>query len=135
MAGSSTELYSEVLAQICLAYSIDTNKALTREVLIDGSTLNKKIMSSIKNLMIFHSVVNLNSKSFVTPFIEYIKGNVSGKLNWVDAQGRNMLAVKKRFNINRQHKIYNDKLFSDQRRLQTIWIYNIISIERNIKLL
>tara|TARA_Y100000004_G_scaffold140018_1_gene159030 strand:+ start:1547 stop:2935 length:1389 start_codon:yes stop_codon:yes gene_type:complete len=111
MAGSSTELYSEVLAQICLAYSIDTNKALTREVLIDGSTLNKKIMSSIKNLMIFHSVVNLNSKSFVTPFIEYIKGNVSGKLNWVDAQGRNMLAVKKRFNINRQHKIYNDKLF------------------------
>ena len=33
------------------------------------------------------------------------------------------------------YDIYNDKLFFDQRRLQTIWIYNIISIERNIKLL
>jgi len=111
MAGASTELYSEVLAQICLAYSINTNKALTQDVLIEGNTLNTKIMSSIKNLMIFHSAVNMSSKNFVTPFVQYIKGNVSGKLNWVDAQGRNMLAVKRRFNINKQHKIYNDKLF------------------------
>ena len=116
MPGSSTELYSEVLAQICLAYSINTNKALTQGVLIDGDDdtgyeLNKKIMGSIKNLMIFHSVVNLNSKNFVDPFLKYIRGNVSGKLNWVDAQGRNMLAVKNRFKITKQHKIYNDKLF------------------------
>ena len=34
MAGASTELYSEVLAQVCLAYSIKNNSALTKEILI-----------------------------------------------------------------------------------------------------
>jgi len=29
MSGSATETYSEVLAQVCLAYSIAENKALT----------------------------------------------------------------------------------------------------------
>lgn len=111
MAGASTELYSEVLAQICLAYSINTNKALTEEVLIDNDELNKSVMNSVKRMMLFHSTVNFSSKNFVAPFVQYIKGNVSGKLNWVDAQGRNMLAVKNKFKINKQHKIYNDKLF------------------------
>ena len=32
-------------------------------------------------------------------------------MNWVDAQGRNMQEVKRRFGINTKHKVFNDKLF------------------------
>jgi len=110
-SGKDTETYTEVLAQVCLAYSIANNKALTKEVLISGSDLNPKIVASIKRYMVTQSSVNLTNKSFTSGFVEYIKGDVSKGLNWVDAQGRNMMEVKKRFKIGSGHKVYNDKLF------------------------
>lgn len=110
-SGKDTETYTEVLAQVCLAYSIANNKALTKQVLISGSDLNPKIVASIKRYMVTQSSVNLTNKSFTSGFVEYIKGDVSKGLNWVDAQGRNMMEVKKRFKIGSGHKVYNDKLF------------------------
>jgi len=110
-SGKDTETYTEILAQVCLAYSIVTNKPLTKSELISGSTLNPKVVSSINRYMITQSSVSLTRTSFTSGFVEYIKGNVSSGLNWVDAQGRNMMEVKKRFKIGTNHKVYNDKLF------------------------
>ena len=114
MAGASTELYSEVLAQICLSYSIKYNSALTKDVLMKGKTMDPKIVKDIERYMITQSSVNLSSPRFTDGFIKYISGNVSGKLNWIDAQGRNMQEVKKRFKISTKHKIFNDKLFDSR---------------------
>ena len=110
-SGKDTETYTEILAQVCLAYSISTNKPLTKSELITGSTLNPKVVSLIGRYMITQSSVNLTRTSFTSGFVEYIKGDVSSGLNWVDAQGRNMMEVKKRFKIGTKHKVYNDKLF------------------------
>jgi hypothetical protein len=113
MAGASTELYSEVLAQVCLAYSIVNNKAITKKDLLYNTGLNPKVIGSIKRYMIAQSSVNFNSSSFVSGFVEYISGDVSKGLNWIDAQGRNLMEVKKRFDIGTGHKVYNDKLFGN----------------------
>ena len=115
MAGSSTELYSEVLAQLCLAYSIVYNKAATKEEILYNIGLNPKVVAATKKYIISQSSVNLTNPSFVSGFVKYISGNVSGKLGWIDAQGKNMFEVKKRFKIGPQHKIYNDKLFGNTR--------------------
>ena len=77
MAGASTELYSEVLAQVCLAYSIVKNEALTREKLLYNTGLNPKVVAAIKRLIIAQSGVNLSSPNFVNGFVEYISGDVS----------------------------------------------------------
>lgn len=114
MAGSSTELYSEVLAQVCLAYSIRHNSALTKDILIKNDKLDPKIIKDIERYMITQSSVNLSSSRFADGFVNYISGNVSGKLNWIDAQGRNMQEVKKRFKIGNKHKVFNDKLFDSR---------------------
>ena len=113
MAGSSTELYSEVLAQVCLAYSIVYNKAATKEEILYNTGLNPKVVSAISKYIITQSSVNLTNPSFVGGFVNYISGNVSGKLGWIDAQGKNMFEVKRKFKIGTQHKIYNDKLFGN----------------------
>ena len=112
-SGALTEVYSEVLAQICLAYSIKTGKALTKDLLVVDESLNTSIIRDIKRLMITQSSVNLSNSSFTKGFIEYIMGNVSGKLNWIDAQGRNMMKVKQKFKIGTGYIVYNDKLFGN----------------------
>ena len=112
-SGALTEVYSEVLAQICLAYSIKTGKALTKDLLVVNESLNPSIIRDIKRLMITQSSVNLSNSSFTKGFIEYIMGNVSGKLNWIDAQGRNMMKVKQKFKIGTGYIVYNDKLFGN----------------------
>lgn len=118
MSGSATETYSEVLAQVCLAYSIAENKALTLDELVSGNELDPKVMNKINRYIVTPPSVNLIAKRIsgsglsYSGFVTYIKGNVSGKLNWVDAQGRNMQEVKRRFKITSRHKVFNDKLFS-----------------------
>ena len=57
-SGALTELYSEVLAQICLAYSIKKGKALTKDVLCHGNSLNPTVLRDIKRLMIAQRSVN-----------------------------------------------------------------------------
>ena len=112
-SGATTELYSEVLAQVCLAHSIKTGKALTKDVLVHGNALNPDVIKNIKRLMIAQRAVNFSNSSFTDGFVDYIKGNVSGRLNWVDAQGRNMLKVKQQFGIRSDSIVYNDKLFGN----------------------
>ena len=120
MAGSATETYSEVLAQVCLAYSIVENKALTLDTLVSGNELNSQVINKINRYIVTPSSVNLVAKRIsgsglsYSGFVTYVKGNVSGRLNWVDAQGRNMQQVKRRFGINSKHKVFNDKLFDSR---------------------
>ena len=52
MSGSATETYSEVLAQVCLAYSIAENKALTLDKLVSGNELNKKVIDKINRFIL-----------------------------------------------------------------------------------
>ena len=112
-SGAKTEVYSEVLAQVCLAYSIQKNSALTKNVLLLGDGLNSSVIKDIKRLMISQRAVNLTNPQFTKGFVDYISGNVSGKLNWVDAQGRNMMKVKQKFKIGSDYIVYNDKLFGN----------------------
>ena len=48
-SGATTELYSEVLAQVCLAHSIKTGKALTKDVLVHGNALNHDVIKNEKD--------------------------------------------------------------------------------------
>ena len=112
-SGAKTEVYSEVLAQVCLAYSIQKNSALTKNVLLLSDGLNSSVIKDIKRLMISQRDANLTNPQFTKGFVDYISGNVSGKLNWVDAQGRNMMKVKQKFKIGSDYIVYNDKLFGN----------------------
>ena len=75
MAGALTELYSEVLAQVCLAYSIQKNSALPKNVLLLGDGLNSSVIKDIKRLMISQRAVNLTNPQFTRGFVDYISGN------------------------------------------------------------
>ena len=66
-SGKDTETYKtieKVWVQVCLSYSIATNKALTKEILISGSDLDPKVVASVKRYMITQSSVKKSSKSF-----------------------------------------------------------------------
>ena len=63
--GSETELYSEVLAQVCLAFSIRHGKAM------ETTDLNENTIKSLKSLIVTHRRANLNSKAFIENLIEY----------------------------------------------------------------
>ena len=54
--GSETELYSEVLAQVCLAFSMMHSRAMK------ASDLNENTISSLRSLIVTHRRANLNSK-------------------------------------------------------------------------
>ena len=92
--GAQTELYSEILAQVCLAFSIINNKALT------GEDLNEDTIISLRPYAITHSRGNLNNRNFRQELIDFGNFPISRGFTWVDGQGRAMMAVKNRFNIN-----------------------------------
>ena len=103
--GAQTELYSEVLAQVSLAFAIANNKAMTE------SDLTEDIIGSFKSTVISHSRGSLRSKKFIEELIEFGKYPIKRGFKWVDGQGAAMLAVKRRFKLNRNYKLYNDKLY------------------------
>ena len=105
--GAQTELYSEILAQVCLAFSMINRKALT------GEDLNEKTIISLKPYVITHSKGNLNSKTFIQELIDFGNYPISKGFTWVDGQGRAMAAVRNTFIINSTYKIYNDKLYGN----------------------
>ena len=106
--GAKTELYSEVIGQICLAFAIDKNKSMT---MADFNLIEiKKLMK----YMVFQSKVNFSDKTFLSELTEYGMMPISKGLTFIDAQGNNMKKLKNDFKITKRHKIYNDKLFSDK---------------------
>lgn len=117
ISGKETETFSEVLAQVCLAYSIKKNKPLTYENFLDGSNISKEVYEAVNSFCVFQSSVktwmNGRNNKDVKKFIEFVSGNVATNLTWIDAQGMAMFKLKNEFKINRYHKIYNDKIFDE----------------------
>ena len=104
--GAQTELYSEVLSQFCLAFSIVNGKAMT------SSDLNKNTLDDLKSLVFSHSRAKLTGK-FIDELIKFGNHPISKGFLWVDGSGQAMLKVKTKFKINRTYKIYNDKLYGN----------------------
>ena len=105
--GAKTELYSEVIGQICLAFSIDKSRPIK---LLD---FNIDQIKKLKPYMVFHSKANFSEITFVRELIEYGMDEVSRGLPFVVAQGKNMNKLRKDLKITKQHKIYNDKLYGN----------------------
>jgi hypothetical protein len=105
--GAQTEIYSEVLAQVCLAFSIVNGKEMT------PGDLNKDTIHTLKSYVITQSNANLSNKKFIEDLIEFGNHPISKGFTWVDGQGKAMLEVKKKFKLNRSYKIYNDKLYGN----------------------
>ena len=101
--GAKTELYSEVIGQICLAFSIHKSQPMKM------GDFNLENIEKLKKYMVFHSKVDFKNTAFVRELTEYAMMKVSGKLTFVDAQGQNMNKLKRDLKISKQHKIYNDK--------------------------
>ena len=128
-SGADTELYSEVLAQICLAYSIVKRKAINwwdiavaganGEPQLDssGRAIPKKgwYTSSMSRLIKLPPGKSLGngSSTLAQSVINYgLDKVVTGQL-WVTAQGRNMEAIKRIYKIGSTYVIYNDKIFGN----------------------
>lgn len=105
--GAKTELYSEVIGQICLAFSIDKSRP------IKVSDFNIEQIKKLMPYMVFHSKANFSDTTFVRELIEYGMDDVSKGLPFVVAQGKNMNKLRKDLKITKQHKIYNDKLYGN----------------------
>ena len=105
--GSETELYSEVLAQVCLAFSMMHSRAMKE------SDLNENTISSLRSLIVTHRRANLNSKAFIEKLIEFGTHPIKKGFMWVDGTGSAMLKVKNQFKLNRTYKLYNDKLYGN----------------------
>ena len=104
--GSETELYSEVLAQVCLAYAMKNSRAMT------PLTLNKDTIHDVKSLIETHSVANMKDDDFLDDLIGFGLYPISRGFTWVDGQGAAMLKVKDKFSLpSTGYKIYNDKLY------------------------
>ena len=101
--GAQTELYSEVLAQVCLAFAIENNRVMA------GSDLTEDTIRSLKSLVITHSRANLNRKKFVEELITFGNHPISKGFSWVDGSGKAMLKVKDRFKITKRYKIYKNQ--------------------------
>ena len=79
--GAKTELYSEVIGQICLAFSIHKSQPMKM------GDFNLENIEKLKKYMVFHSKVDFKNTAFVRELTEYAMMKVSGKLTFVDAQG------------------------------------------------
>ena len=106
--GAETELYSEVLAQICLAFSIANNKAMTEDDLTEDT------IQSLRKRVITHKRADLSRKKFVEELIEFANVDCTKGLTWAEGQGKAMLKVKNKFKIDSKYKIYNDKIYGTQ---------------------
>ena len=93
--GAKTELYSEVIGQICLAFAIDKSRP------IKASDFNIEQIKKLMPYMVFHSKANFSDSTFVRELIEYGMDDVSKGLPFVVAQGKKYEQVKKRFKDNK----------------------------------
>ena len=115
--GSETELYSEVLAQVCLAYAMKNGRAMT------PPNLNKDTIDDVKSLIETHSAANMNDDDFLDDLIGFGLYPISRGFTWVDGQGAAMLEVKNKFSLSSSgYTIYNDKLYGKTLNLDNPYV-------------
>ncbi|ARW57002.1 hypothetical protein [Synechococcus phage S-B64] len=115
IGGRDTEIYSEVLAQYCLAYAIVFGEAATMQnsLNIDGTNVEFKsdVFSKCKPLMVTPGGFNLNTANFRNRLARFGSQPIATNEYWIDTQGLAMLEVKTKFDLRDVHKIFNDKIF------------------------
>lgn len=118
IGGRETEVFSEVLAQFCLAYAIHYGKAasvsncLVREGNVNN--IEESVYSACKKYIITPSTFNLNNGTFrkkLALFASLPMEKTASASAWIDAQGKAMLKLKDKYKIGKNVKIYNDKIF------------------------
>ena len=127
--GVLTEVYSEVLAQVCLAYSIVNNgKAMDWWDMVGvnineeprlnarGNAIPKRgwytnAMSRLIELPRGRSL-GTGSSAFANQLVNYALDKVVTGQLWITAQGRNMARIKNIYGIGSSYVIYNDKIFA-----------------------
>ena len=146
----TTEVGSEIIAQVALAWSIKHNKALTVPDCIEvqrddkGKPLrtNKKGQPSTDKFALYTAILDVNgmpkpimgggspfnnskiltqstarlsNRRFVRDVMAFGLRFPSGAtgMTWIDGEGINMLALKRRWRIPKNVKIYNDKRFPE----------------------
>ncbi|QBQ75064.1 hypothetical protein RW110999_186 [Cyanophage S-RIM4] len=121
VGGRDTEVFSEILAQYCLAYAIINDQAATPEnsLNIEGGTsvtFKPEAFNACKKLIITPSAFNLNNQSFRNKLAQFASqplgtSGVDLQRSWMQATGVAMLELKRKFDIPRNVRIYNDKIF------------------------
>ncbi len=76
--GAKTELYSEVIGQICLAFSIHKSQPMKM------GDFNLENINKLKKYMVFHSKVDFKNTAFVSLLNFYFMLKLSGKPTFVD---------------------------------------------------
>ena len=118
IGGRETEVFSEVLAQFCLAYAIHYGKAasvsncLVREGNVNN--IEESVYAACKRYIITPSTFNLNNSAFrkkLALFASLPMEKTASASAWIDAQGKAMLKLKDKYKIGKGVKIYNDKIF------------------------
>ncbi|ABA47153.1 gp182 [Synechococcus phage syn9] len=115
IGGRDTEVYSEVLAQYCLAYAIVFGEAATMQnsLNIDGTNVEFKsdVFSKCKQLMVTPGGFNLNTATFRNRLARFGSQPIASNEYWIDTQGLAMLKIKKQFKLGKDVKVFNDKIF------------------------
>lgn len=120
IGGRETEIYSEILAQFCLAYAIHYGDAASIDNCMeregDKNVFKTDVFNSCKKYCITPSTFNLNNNSFkekLALFASLPLGKTGSEAQevWINTQGLAMLKLKNEFSIKKSVKIYNDKLF------------------------
>ena len=115
IGGRDTEVYSEVLAQYCLAYAMVFGEASTMQNSLDinGTDVKFKqdVFAKCKPLMVTPGGFNLNSSTFKDRLARFGSQPIATNEYWIDTQGLAMLKVKEKFGIPANAKVFNDKIF------------------------
>jgi hypothetical protein len=113
--GVNTELYSEILAQYCLAYRLVHGRDLTPSEFVDPNTggLNMSTYSSIKQKVILPGSASLSRRSVSSGLVSFAIGSLGvGNFTWLDNGNAQARVLMQNLNIPNNAKIYNDKIFS-----------------------
>jgi hypothetical protein len=118
IGGRETEVFSEVLAQFCLAYAIHYGKAASVDACLvregNENNIQESVYSACKRYIITPSTFNLNNTTFrkkLALFASLPMEKTASASAWIDAQGKAMLKLKEKYKIGKDVKIYNDKIF------------------------
>ena len=120
IGGRETEIYSEILAQFCLAYAIHYGKSASIDNCMERSgnqnVFKADVYGNCKKYCITPSTFNLNNAAFrekLALFASLPLGKTGSEAQevWINTQGLAMLKLKDKFDIRGNVKIYNDKLF------------------------
>ena len=113
--GVTTELYSEVLAQYCLAYRLVHRKNLEQSDFVDPNTggLNMATYSSIKQKVILPGSASLSRADVRSGLVSFAIGSLGvGNYTWLDNGNAQARVLMQNLNIPNNAKIYNDKIFA-----------------------